>query len=230
MENQSFTAFPKTEERLRERIQSVEWGLFENYRQIPCSSVFQQCRGICCSLKVAVTQEELAVLRQLLKDQAVLFREMGIRIRKDIAAIDPETGFQCLAKKRRGFSELNKIIHGILNRNGPFGLNWKTLRNLLYACVFLMKDGTCALQRISERLGQHRWFYKPVNCWKYPFGIADATLILPDPKDHPHFPCYRGKGLPVREACAEELALLSGIIRRDLADEFRKILPKNAEK
>jgi len=222
------TAFPETEERLRELIRAVDRDRFETYRRVSCASLFHQCHGICCSLKVAVTREEIDVLRRLREERISLFQELGIDTKKDIVVVDSETKIKCLSKKRRPFSELNKIIHGFLIRENRPNINFGLLKDLLYACIFLLKDGTCALQRISECLGPHKWFYKPINCWKYPLGIAEGKLILPDPTDNRHFPCHCGEGLPARETLGEELAFLSRILHRDLLEESREFFPRDA--
>ena len=84
-----------------------------------------------------------------------------------------------------------------------------------------MEDGSCALQKFGEAQGRHKWYYKPVNCWKYPLSIADGRLTLGDKTFYTYFPCNKNGPVPAAEALSEELAFLGKIIGRDLLREIR---------
>lgn len=79
MTKQTFTAFPKTEQNLKEFIAHIDVERFKKYPIPACSFHFKDCLGMCCSLRVAVTQEEAGVLARLAKERARDFEKMGLR-------------------------------------------------------------------------------------------------------------------------------------------------------
>ena len=132
-------------------------------------------------------------------------------------------GKRRLAKKRRKFIIVNRIIYTILtSRGGMSLLNIGLLKSLLYTCIFAADDGSCALQKISQDAGLYKWYYKPVNCWKYPIGIRDGLLILLEERHNRHFPCNCDCERPAYENLQEELSFLSRIIGRDLVSEIKE--------
>ncbi|MBL9155115.1 MAG: hypothetical protein JNK37_21715 [Verrucomicrobiales bacterium] len=112
------------------------------------------------------------------------------------------------------------------------------------ACVFLLPDARCALQKLATDLGHHPWHFKPATCWLHPLSIDQSddptsppllTLHHPstDPQRFPDYdgfasrtPCGRVReggetGEPAWEVLSAELAHLGRIGGRDLLGEIR---------
>ena len=213
------TAFPKTEQILKQRIKEIDVELFKKTTIRSCSSLFTNCWGMCCSLIVGLTEEEAEVLTTLVKEKQSIFNEIGHKIPLEIIEDDSENNCRFLCRRKRPFSQLNKIIYALINFNR---FNLKLFQDLLYKCVFSMDDGACSLERIAQKEGKHRWYYKPINCWKYPLRICDdGSLSVYDKKANPHFPCNRdnAEGLPASEALKEELQFFGDIIEQDLCQQ-----------
>jgi hypothetical protein len=221
MQNKGLTAFPSTEGNLKELIGHIDVERFRKERVPACSFLSKNCTGMCCSLPVAVTQEETEVLTRLVKDKAKAFREMGLKIRGAVIRIDAKTQRRCLVKKRRGFLQLNKIIYNLMNKEKKIrALDFKVFLGFIRTCAFSMADGSCALQRLSEQEGLHKWYYKPFNCWKYPLSINRGYLTLPERLDNAQFPCHGDKSISSYEGLKEELLFLGKIIKRDILKEI----------
>ncbi|HYL82070.1 MAG TPA: hypothetical protein VEU07_14725 [Candidatus Acidoferrum sp.] len=91
----------------------------------------------------------------------------------------------------------------------------------------------CSLQLLSQRLGRHPWYYKPMKCWMHPItleGDERSVLVLHDDRTDPYrLPAYDGfvskifcgkscpGGKPASEVLSDELAFLSRIVGRDLS-------------
>lgn len=213
MENQSYTAFPETECGLKELVQHIDRESFQHFRVIPCAKLFSRCRGICCSTKVAVTPEEADVLSAVAQKRKEFFRNNGIRLPKKLFKIDAASGRKFIAKRRRSFAELYGIIHGFSNKE-PSGTMLKFTRT----CVFACSDGNCSLQRLSKEENRHQWYYKPINCWKFPVSIDQGRLGLCQSWETAYFPCAdKGeKSLPAKEGLKEEIDFLGCLLDQNI--------------
>ncbi|MBN1493831.1 MAG: hypothetical protein JW938_06745 [Candidatus Omnitrophica bacterium] len=219
----SHTAFPKTEERLRTLIKVIDTDRLRKGGVLACSFTTEKCFGMCCSLKVAVTAEEAEILTRLACDHSSELYRLGCEIKGNVITIDRPTGRHRLLHRRRTFNEVNKIVFEMITRKGSTAkLNIRRLQKTMHACVFLLKDGACALQRLAEQFGRHKWYYKPINCWKYPLSIKNGTLTVPSTFKNNIFPCYRHDTTPCYEALREELSFLGTMIGRDIVSEIKK--------
>jgi hypothetical protein len=103
------------------------------------------------------------------------------------------------------------------------------------ACVFLLEDGRCGLQILSEQEGKHPWYYKPFTCWLQPIKLTDSTIRLYDETSDPNkLPNYDGFvirtfcgrtetcGRPAAEVLKEELDFLGKLLGRDLLSELEQ--------
>jgi hypothetical protein len=210
----NFTAFPLIEDNLRDLIRHIDAESLRKKRIPACSFLSHECIGMCCSLPVAVTQEEAGILTRLVKDKAKEFRNMGLRLRRPAVLFDAKTERSYLAKRKRNFLQLNKIIYNVM----PADL--KVFLKFIRTCVFSMRDGSCALQRLSIQEGLHKWYYKPVNCWKYPLSIDKGCLTLPEKPGNAHFPCDSDRGTSACEGLKEELEFMGDILHRDIMKEI----------
>lgn len=217
-----YTAFPKTENNLRFLIKEIDTESFLQKRFSACSLSFQDCLGRCCSLKVAVTAEEIDVLKQLCREKENFLKDNQIDPPSQVFAYDARTGRKCLAKRKRGFRELHQLVLSLLPKIHRIFSKKKILDKLLRVCVFLRPDGLCVLELIAREEGKHRWYYKPINCWKYPLSIRKGRLTFPVLNENPHFPCHahRDKSCAL-DGLEEELAFLGNIVGRDLIKEIR---------
>lgn len=213
----SYTAFPGVEERLRELITRIDVRAFREEGSPACAASSCRVFGLCCSLTVAVTAEEVCVITGLIDSRPDLFSMKGIRGQGRPFRTDPATGRKYIARQMRPFSRFHALVQALI----ADGI-WDTglLKGFLRVCVFSMADGSCALQNASVALGRHKWYYKPVNCWKYPLDIANDALTLTGRAGAPFFPCRRGEAVPAEKGLAEELAFLGKILGRDILREI----------
>jgi hypothetical protein len=102
------------------------------------------------------------------------------------------------------------------------------------ACVFLLNDGRCGLQILSERDGKHPRYYKPFTCWLQPIKLSDSAVRLYDETTDPNkLPDYDGFvirtfcgrteecGQPAAEVLKEEIDFLGDLLDRDLLAEVQ---------
>ena len=224
------TAFPETESGLKNIIKSVETGSFIKTRIPTCSIHFKECFGRCCSLKVAVTSEEERVLVKICKEKTHFFKKIGLTLPKKLTVIDREIGRRRLAQKRRGFFEINRIIYSFMaEKKKRFAFNAKSFLGLLRKCVFSLRDGRCALQILSEAEKRHKWYYKPINCWKYPMTFAAGKVGVENEGSF-YFSCDAGdrNAPPAYIGLREEIEFLGNIIGKNILDELQsthKTLP-----
>jgi hypothetical protein len=215
---ETFTAFPQLEHNLKSLVATVDREGFRTQSAPACSSSFCARFGMCCSLVVAVTKEEAETIQAVVSKRPDFFKGSGCIIRGDIFRTEPRTGRRYLRSKRRSFKRLNAMIQDLISEKI---LDLGAFIKLLRVCVFSMDDGCCALQKLSEAEGRHKWHYKPVNCWKYPLSIADGQLSLGDGHPGAYFPCSKKGTIPAVEGLKEELEFLGEIIGRDLTGEIR---------
>ena len=152
------------------------------------------------------------------------FTDLGLKISGEVINFNRNTNRNYLVKKKRSFAQLNKIIHNLITQEKKLFLSpIRVLREFFYACVFLTDDGLCAMQKLSEHEGLGKWYYKPINCWKYPLGISEGCLVLADKQHNPHFPCNRCQTVPAYEGLKEELAFMGNIIGQDILKEIETV-------
>jgi hypothetical protein len=217
----SFTAFASTEENLKGLIQHIDSERLREERVPACSFLSKNCLGMCCSLPVAVTQEETEVLTKTVKDKSVIFMKMAKSIPGPVIKFNAKTKRSYLAKRYRDFRQMNKIVYNLMNKERKrLPLGFKFFLNFIRSCVFTLDDGSCALQVLAEQEGLHKWYYKPFNCWKYPLSIDKGHLTLPEKIGSLHFPCSQDKSIFAYQGLKEELSFLGEIINRDILKEI----------
>jgi hypothetical protein len=105
------------------------------------------------------------------------------------------------------------------------------------ACVFKRADGACTLQTLGISEGKHGWSYKPYACWLYPIEldyagkphirVAHASTDEYVDAEYPGFVGFTkcgaecpDTGKPAYEVLANEIAMLSRLLDRDLMKEI----------
>lgn len=181
------------------------------------------CRGMCCYDGVYVSQESAAVISAIATKHGDFLAGLGMELPGQVIVEGEWAGKKSglkTAVRPRAFSQ---TVEGYPKHFADT------------ACVFLTAEGLCALQLLSEHLGHHPWYYKPVKCWLHPItvdGGGPSVLILHSQKTDPYrLPHYDGfvstifcgrtclEGEPAYTVLAEELAFLSRIVGRDLLAE-----------
>ncbi len=221
-DNANVTAYAAEEADLRRRMDGgrVDAGSFQ--RPLARCEI-SSCRGMCCYDGVYVNQGSAAVIERVATTHAEFFAGLGLRLPDQVIVEGRwpwKPGGLKTAVAHRAFS---RTVTGF-----PSHFNDT-------ACVFLTRDGRCALQLLSVRLGRHPWYYKPVKCWMHPItleGDARAVLLLHDARTDPYrVPGYDGfvsrifcgrtcpGGAPASSVLADELTFLSRIVGRDLVAE-----------
>lgn len=205
----TYTAFPKTERGLRQWIRHVDHESFKVVKITPCSGLFSRCRGLCCSTPVAITEEENEVLSKLVVLKKDFFKEVGIIFNGRISYLVPKAQRIALAKKRRGFRELLGIMRHIFSFSYRFPR--PAIFHLAHTCIFSCQNGFCSLQLLGVNEGRHKWYYKPINCWKFPIGIDRGQCSMPQNFGEWYFPCANQpeSGMPAREGLKEEISFLN---------------------
>jgi hypothetical protein len=217
MLNNNLTAFPKTEANLRELIKTIDSDRLKKDIFPSCSFVNDKCFGVCCSFKVAVTGEEAQTLSLLARDNKNYFERAGCHIPKEITKKHAITGQRYLARRRRGFKELNRIIYSVItDSTRSKTATMRDLFSFLHVCIFSMRDGGCSLQRLALEKGLHKWYYKPINCWKFPLTVRSGSLTIPQMANYVRLPCSYGKKSSAMIDLREELSFLGKIIGREI--------------
>ncbi|HYL80383.1 MAG TPA: hypothetical protein VEU07_06190 [Candidatus Acidoferrum sp.] len=213
------TAYPEDEARLRRQLAGGRVDA-ESFRRPVARCEIASCRGMCCYDGVYVSPESAAVIEQTAVEHADFFAGLGLQLPDSIIVEGEWTwkpGGLKTAVTRRTFS---RTVQGF-----PSHFNDT-------ACVFLTHDGLCSLQLLSQRLGRHPWYYKPVKCWMHPItleGDERGVLVLHDDRTDPYrHPGYDGfvsrifcgqtcpGGKPASAVLSDELTFLSRIVGRDL--------------
>ena len=222
----SYTAFPKVENALKSGIKTIDSKAFIETKIGSCAQLFHQCFGMCCSLYVGITSQEKEVYEDLVKNKKHLFDSINIKLPKKIIATDTERKIFFIYKKHRGFKQLLNIILKMLSSSNKFSiLNINLFRDFSHTCVFSMPDGACSLQKIAELEGKHPWFYKPVNCWKYPLKIdSNGVLSVYNTNANTFFPCHMksNKNYSSYKVLKDEINFLGKIIKIDILKEVKK--------
>jgi Fe-S-cluster containining protein len=79
-------------------------------------------------------------------------------------------------------------------------------------CTFLDKDGLCALQRLANLEGEHKWKYKPLYCILFPLTIYEGSLTIDDEHIERLKTCNidSENKISIFDACKEELLYFLG--------------------
>ncbi len=221
----SATAFPQIEDVLKSKIKHIHSKAFSETKIGSCAELFHQCYGMCCSLYVGITSHEKEVYEDLVKSKRHLFDAVNLKLPKKIIAADTKSGIFFIYKKHRGFKQLLNIVLKILSSSESVSIFDITLfRSFSYTCVFSLPNGDCSLQKISELEGKHPWFYKPINCWKYPLKIDNnGSLGIYDTTVNTFFPCNMkcNKNHSSCDVLSEEIGFLGNIINIDILKEIK---------
>lgn len=216
------TAYPEDEARLRMRLTGGRVDT-ESFRRPLARCEIAVCRGMCCYDGVYVSPESAAVVERAAVEHADFFAGLGLRL-PDPIIVEGEWAWKPgglkTAVTQRQFS----------NTVQEFPPHFKDT-----ACAFLTHDGLCSLQLLSQRLGRHPWYYKPMKCWMHPItleGDEQSVLVLHDDRTDPYrLPGYDGfvskifcgktcpGGKPASAVLSDELSFLSRIVGRDLLAE-----------
>lgn len=204
------TAFAATERMLRAACADAPLDAASFGRLLrPCT--LERCGGTCCSAGVSLNAEEALVVRQVVRRNEALVRELLPDLPEPFVAKDD--GVERTTLKPRPFHTL------IPDYPAHFGDT---------ACAFLTPDARCALQCVAEAQGRHPWTYKPLACWLHPISVSPERIALPDERTDPYpggfatqTHCGRAEpcGIPAHRVLAAELEFLGSILGRDLRAE-----------
>lgn len=218
----SVTAYADDEARLRSRLASgrIDGRSFDR-RLARCD--ISQCRGMCCYDGVHVSRESATIILSVVERHADVFRNLGLELPARVIVEGEWAGEKSGPKTAVTARAFSTSVEGYPKHFADT------------ACVFLTGDGRCGLQALSECLGLHPWYYKPVSCWLHPIKLGregEASLVVrseeTDPYRLPDYPGYdavtfcgrtRPEGIPAAKLLSEELAYLSRIVGRDLLAE-----------
>lgn len=218
------TAYPHDEAGLRTRLATGRVDA-EAFRRPLARCEIASCRGMCCYDGVYLSPESAAVVEQAAVLHAEFFAGLGLQLSDPIIVEGDwawKKGGLKTAVRPRTFS---RTVQG-------FPPHFKDT-----ACVFLTNDGLCSLQLLSQHLGRHPWYYKPVKCWMHPItleGDESGVLMLHNDRTDPYrLPGYDGfvtrifcgntcpGGKPAFAVLSDELNFLSRIVGRDLRSEAK---------
>jgi hypothetical protein len=218
----SLTAYPDDEAELRRRLSGGRVDA-ESFRRPVARCEIASCRGMCCYDGVYLSAESAAVVEHAAVGHADFFESLGLPL-PDPIIVEGEWAW-----KKGGLKTAvtPRTFSGTVQGFPPHFNDT--------ACVFLTNDGLCSLQLLSQHLGRHPWFYKPVKCWMHPItleGDESSVLTLHDDRTDPYrFPGYDGfvsrifcgktcpGGEPASAVLSDELDYLSRIVGRDLLAE-----------
>lgn len=91
-------------------------------------------------------------------------------------------------------------------------------------CTFLDKDGLCALQRLANLEGVHKWKYKPLYCILFPLTIYEGALTIDDEHIDRLKTCNVNPDseTSIFDACKEELIYFLGKKHFLELEEYKK--------
>lgn len=224
----SLSAYRDTLEGLGELVRAMEID-FAALRRPLSRCDLGRCRGACCHDGVYLDRDEVGVL------QSVISRHRG-----DLIALGAD-----LPEDPIIHGEWRGTVSGPKTATRPEPMA-ATAENYPAhfpdtACVFLLADARCSLQRLATDQGLDPWHYKPATCWLHPLSIdqpdnGTVWLTLHDRHTDPQrFPDYDGfasrtacgvspidgRGLPAWQVLSPEIVRLGEIGGRDLLGEIR---------
>jgi hypothetical protein len=213
-----FTAFTKSESSLRKRLANAKIDTQEFQRKLARCSL-STCRGTCCYDGASVDEDTANLVQQLSSERAADFRAMGLSLPEAVIVKSQWHGVTGKKTATRPFPFRSLVP------DYPSHFNET-------ACVFLLDDGRCGLQVLSEQDGKHPWYYKPFTCWLQPIKISNSGIHLYNEETDPFkFPDYDGFvtkthcgrtsdcGLPAIEVLKEEMQFLGKLLNRDFSAE-----------
>ena len=215
----TLTAFTKSLASLRKRLLNTKLDAREFARKLSRCSL-QTCRGTCCYDGASVDDDTADVIQQLSFERSSEFAAMGLTLPEQVVERSEWNGKVGTKTATRKFPFRSVV------KDYPTHFNET-------ACVFLLDDGRCGLQILSEKDGRHPWYYKPFTCWLQPIKISDSGIRLYDETTDPFkFPDYDGfvtkthcgrtyeSGTPAAEVLRPEIEFLGKLLNRDLLTEI----------
>jgi len=224
--NNDLTAFKDSLNLLRKQLTAASINSKEFQRKITRCSL-SACRGMCCYDGASVDDETAAAVQKLADQRRAEFKKMGLDLPSKVVETSEWKGVRGQKTATRPFPYRSLVADYPAHFNET-------------ACVFLLEDGRCGLQILSEADGKHRWYYKPFTCWLQPIKLSDGDIRLYDEKSDPNkLPNYDGFvvqtycgrtetcGRPAAEVLREELEFLSKLLDRDLLSEVEPTASSN---
>jgi len=218
-DNDDLTAFKNSQNALQKQLASAPISAVEFQRKLKRCSL-STCLGTCCYDGASVDEETGNAVQKLVDRRRAEFAAMGLDLPDNVIETNEWNGVVGKKTKSRPFQRTS-----IKEYPAHFT---KT------ACVFLVKDGRCGLQILSEADGKHRWYYKPFTCWLHPIKLSKGEIRLydetSDPNILPDYPgfvirtfCGRTEelGRPAAEVLSEEIDYLGKLLNRDLLSELQ---------
>jgi hypothetical protein len=221
----SLTAFPQTEETLRQQFAGATFAVASLQRPLPPCDL-SVCKGMCCYDGVYLEDDEAKVIAELAHSEADFFRELGLSLPEAVVVPGDFHGLMTGPKTATTPRQWR-------NRVENYPAHFEDT-----SCCFLLEDGRCSLQVLSVARDRHRWYYKPTGCWLHPLTThhaPEATIGLHDEASEPYLlPHYDGfvtrtfcgacreNGPRAWETLQDELAFLGAILDRDLIGELRE--------
>jgi hypothetical protein len=208
------TAFPGAESALRAHCAGAALDAPSFARRLARCDL-ARCRGMCCYDGVYVDEDTGAVLARLAVERRADFQAMGLALPDRILVTDRWRPSPLVSDQRTAVREFPfaAVVAG-------YPAHFRQT-----ACVFMLEDGRCGLQVLSEKDGRHPWFYKPIPCWLHPIAIGETGITVHDEETDPfRFPWYDGyvtqtfcgrtvaDGARAADVLAEELSFLQRIM------------------
>jgi hypothetical protein len=211
------TAFKASLKFLREKLSSVTIDPVEFQRKLkPCGL---SCSGMCCYDGASVDEEMGMQIQTLVNERRPAFKKMGLHLPTTVVETNEWSG--AIGKK----TAVRPFPFRLRVNDYPSHFNET-------ACVFLLTDGRCGLQILSEQEGKHPWYYKPFTCWLQPIKITVSSIKLYNENTDPNrLPGYDGfvictqcgrtdsTGRPASEVLEQELQFLGKLLDRNLVAE-----------
>jgi len=215
------TAFKASRKALRKKLSSARIDPNEFQRKLTRCTL-STCRGMCCYDGASVDEETGAQIQKLAAERRSTFAAMGLDLPETVIERSEWNGAVGTKTKVRSFPFRSLV------KDYPEHFNDT-------ACVFLLDDGRCGLQILSEQEGRHPWYYKPFTCWLQPIKLSDSGIRLydetSDPNKLPHYDGFvirtlcgstEACGRPAGEVLKEELDFLGKLLDRDLLSEVQQ--------
>jgi hypothetical protein len=214
------TAFKTAQVSLRRRLGEARVDPAEFQRKITRCSL-SKCRGMCCYDGASVDPDTADELQRLANERTSEFESMGLSL-PDAVVVSSE--WNGVAGRK---TAIKPFPYRSLVDDYPKHFNET-------ACVFLLADGRCGLQILSEADGKHPWYYKPFTCWLQPIKLSESAIRLYDEATDPYrFPGYDGFvvrtfcgrteqcGRPAAEVLKQEIDFLGRLLDRNLLTELQ---------
>jgi hypothetical protein len=209
------SAFGRTMQAMRESLGSA-WLDVRSFDRPLSRCDVRDCLGQCCTEGTSLGDEEVDVLRALVRHEWEFFESHGI--------FDAEQRIQSSGRAGSGGRTLvrDRLI-GEVAADYPERFGHA-------ACAFLIGGGRCAFQVLSVERGHSPWWWKPIRCWMHPISLDRGFVGVPDDRhDEKGTPgrsqvtrCSRtdSHGVAARELLRDEIEWLGAILDRDLAAEL----------